>query len=72
MRFQLPEGVRCGIALSYDLEMCAGYQPDGVNHGRIIPEVQAYTLTSAPWRRNMGLNSTSFSWGTGSSIRGIA
>ncbi len=44
MRVRLPEGVRCAIALSYDLEMCGGYQPDGVNHGRIIPEVQAYTL----------------------------
>lgn len=44
MKVRLPEGVRCAIALSYDLEMCAGYQPDGVNHGRIIPEVQAYTL----------------------------
>ena len=44
MRVRLPEGVRCAIALSYDLEMCGGYQPDGINHGRIIPEVQAYTL----------------------------
>ncbi len=44
MKVRLPEGVRCAIALSYDLEMCAGYQPDGVNHGRIIPEVQEYTL----------------------------
>jgi hypothetical protein len=30
---RLPAGVRCAIALSYDLEMCAGYQPDLVNHG---------------------------------------
>lgn len=44
MQVHLPKGVRCAIALSYDLEMCAGYQPDGVNHGRIIPEVQEYTL----------------------------
>jgi len=41
---RLPDGVRCAVALSYDLEMCAGYQPDGVNHGRIIPEIQKYTL----------------------------
>ena len=44
MYVRLPEGVRCAVALSYDLEMCAGYQPDGVNHGRLIPELQAYTL----------------------------
>ena len=44
MKLQLPPGVRCAIALSYDLEMCAGYAPDGINHGRIMPEVQAYTL----------------------------
>jgi peptidoglycan/xylan/chitin deacetylase (PgdA/CDA1 family) len=24
--------------------MCAGYAPDGVNHGRIMPALQAYTL----------------------------
>jgi peptidoglycan/xylan/chitin deacetylase (PgdA/CDA1 family) len=43
MRFALPDGVRCAVALSYDLEMCAGYQPDRVNHGRIMPEAQDYT-----------------------------
>jgi peptidoglycan/xylan/chitin deacetylase (PgdA/CDA1 family) len=41
---KLPEGVRCAIALSYDLEMCAGYAPDGINHGRIMPALQAYLL----------------------------
>lgn len=41
---RLPEGVRCAVALSYDLEMCAGYAPDGVNHGRIMPALQEYTL----------------------------
>jgi peptidoglycan/xylan/chitin deacetylase (PgdA/CDA1 family) len=44
VRVSLPDGVRCAVALSYDLEMCAGYQPDGVNHGRILPEVQKYAL----------------------------
>ncbi len=44
MHVQLPEGVRCAVALSYDLEMCAGYAPDGINHGRIMPAVQDYTL----------------------------
>jgi peptidoglycan/xylan/chitin deacetylase (PgdA/CDA1 family) len=32
------------VALSYDLEMCAGYAPDGINHGRLMPALQAYTL----------------------------
>ena len=44
IKVRLPEGVRCAVALSYDLEMCAGYAPDGVNHGRIMPAVQDYTL----------------------------
>jgi peptidoglycan/xylan/chitin deacetylase (PgdA/CDA1 family) len=42
IHLELPEGVRCAVALSYDLEMCAGYSPDGVNHGRIMPAVQNY------------------------------
>jgi hypothetical protein len=53
LRTNLPEGIRCAIALSYDLEMCAGYAPDGINHGRIIPPVQQYTLdlckTATEW-----------------------
>ncbi len=44
MRITLPPDVRCAIALSYDLEMCAGYAPDLINHGHIIPEIQQYTL----------------------------
>jgi peptidoglycan/xylan/chitin deacetylase (PgdA/CDA1 family) len=40
----LPADVRCAIALSYDLEMCAGYQPDGINHGRIMPELKEYVV----------------------------
>jgi len=44
MNVRLPPGVRCAIALSYDLEMCAGYQPDLINHGRLMPELQEYTL----------------------------
>jgi peptidoglycan/xylan/chitin deacetylase (PgdA/CDA1 family) len=43
-RLTLPQGVRCAVALSYDLEMCAGYAPDGVNHGRLMPALQEYTL----------------------------
>ena len=39
-----PQGVRCAVALSYDLEMCAGYAPDGINHGRLMPALQSYTL----------------------------
>lgn len=40
----IPEGIQCILALSYDLEMCAGYSPDGINHGRIMPSLQEYTL----------------------------
>ena len=44
VRVALPEGVRCAVALSYDLEMCAGYSPTLVNHGRIMPPLREYTL----------------------------
>jgi peptidoglycan/xylan/chitin deacetylase (PgdA/CDA1 family) len=41
---KLPENVSCAVALSYDLEMCAGYSPQGVNHGHLMPALQTYTL----------------------------
>ena len=45
MNIELPGDVQCAVALSYDLEMCAGYSPSMVNHGHIIPDLQKYTLT---------------------------
>lgn len=65
MRVRLPEGVRCAIALSYDLEMCGGYQPDGVNHGRILPEVQAYTLDLCTVAESFGVQLHFFYVGNG-------
>ena len=44
VRVELPEGVRCAVALSYDLEMCAGYSPVLINHGRIMQPLRDYTL----------------------------
>ena len=44
VRVELPEGVRCAVALSYDLEMCAGYSPVLINHGRIMQPLREYTL----------------------------
>ena len=44
VRVALPQGVRCAVALSYDLEMCAGYSPTLINHGRIMPPLREYTL----------------------------
>lgn len=43
MNLKIP-GKSCLIALSYDLEMCAGYSPTLTNHGRIMPDLQKYTL----------------------------
>jgi peptidoglycan/xylan/chitin deacetylase (PgdA/CDA1 family) len=39
---ELPKGIRCAVALSYDLEMCAGYVQDGINHGHIMQPVRDY------------------------------
>ena len=44
VRVEFAEGVRCVVALSYDLEMCAGYSPVSINHGRIMAPVQEYAL----------------------------
>ena len=65
MRVCLPDNIRCAIALSYDLEMCAGYQPDGVNHGRIIPEVQDYTLSLCDVAETFGTKLHFFHVGNG-------
>jgi peptidoglycan/xylan/chitin deacetylase (PgdA/CDA1 family) len=65
MRVRLPEGVRCAIALSYDLEMCGGYQPDNVNHGRILPEVQAYALDLCGVAESFGVRLHFFFVGNG-------
>lgn len=43
MNLKIPDG-QCWVGLSYDLEMCAGYSPTMTNHGRIIPDLQKYTL----------------------------
>ncbi len=40
----LPEGVRCAIALTYDTDMAAGYAPDGICHGRTMPQLKDYML----------------------------
>ena len=45
VRVELPPGTRCAVALSYDLEMCAGYSPVSINHGRIMPALRDYTLS---------------------------
>jgi len=39
---ELPKGIRCAVAISYDLEMCAGYSQDGINHGHIMQPVREY------------------------------
>jgi peptidoglycan/xylan/chitin deacetylase (PgdA/CDA1 family) len=45
VRVELPPGARCAVALSYDLEMCAGYSPVYINHGRIMSALRDYTLS---------------------------
>lgn len=42
---ELPEGVRCVVALTYDTDMAAGYSPDGICHGRTAPFLQNYIFT---------------------------
>lgn len=44
LKIKLPNNVRCALALTYDVEMCAGYSPDGINHGRLGPFLMKYML----------------------------
>ena len=45
--------------------MCAGYQPDRINHGRIIPEAQAYTLNLCDVAEDYGVKLHFFYVGNG-------
>lgn len=65
MKIRLPEDVRCAIALSYDLEMCGGYQPDNVNHGRLFPELQEYALDLCGVAEDFGVRLHFFYVGNG-------
>lgn len=40
----IPEPYRCAVSFTYDLEMCMGYSPVGINNGRIIEPVQQYSI----------------------------
>lgn len=62
---ELPLGVRCAVALSYDLEMCAGYAPDGINHGRIMPAVRDYAFKLCDTAEKHGLKLQFFHVGNG-------
>ena len=61
----LPDGVRCAVALSYDLEMCAGYSPVYVNHGRIMPAIRDYTLDLCRTAEQFGVQLQFFYVGNG-------
>ena len=65
IRVELPDGIRCAIALSYDLEMCAGYSPVLVNHGRIMPPLRDYTLDLCATAEEFGVQLQFFYVGNG-------
>ncbi|HJN39105.1 MAG TPA: polysaccharide deacetylase family protein [Chloroflexota bacterium] len=65
VRVELPDGVRCAVALSYDLEMCAGYSPVLVNHGRIMPPLRNYTLGLCATAEEFGVRLQFFYVGNG-------
>ena len=65
VQINLPDGVRCAVALSYDLEMCAGYSPVFINHGRIMPPVRDYTLDLCATAEEFGARLQFFYVGNG-------
>lgn len=63
-----PSNVRCVVALSYDLEMCGGYQPgkDPLRaHGRIELSLQHYTLELCSIAEKYGVKLQFFVLGNG-------
>ena len=56
VRVELPEGARCAVTLSYDLEMCAGYSPVMINHGRIMRSLRDYTLRLCETAEDFGIS----------------
>ena len=72
VRVDLPADARCAVALSYDLEMCAGYSPVGVNHGRIMPPLQEYTLALCDTAERFDVQLHFFHVGNGLEVDDIA
>jgi len=65
IRVQLPEGVCCAVALSYDTDMAAGYSPDGICHGRTAPFLKEYMLKLCDTAEKFGVQLHFFQIGNG-------
>ena len=66
VRIEMPEGIRCAIALTYDTDMAGGYAPpDGVCHGRTMPALQRYMLRLCDTAERFGVRLQFFQIGNG-------
>jgi peptidoglycan/xylan/chitin deacetylase (PgdA/CDA1 family) len=65
VRVEMPEGIRCAIALTYDTDMAGGYAPDLVCHGRTMPALQDYILRLCDTAQSFGVRLQFFQIGNG-------
>jgi peptidoglycan/xylan/chitin deacetylase (PgdA/CDA1 family) len=65
VRIEMPEGVRCAIALTYDTDMAGGYAPDLICHGHTMPALQEYILRLCDTAERFGVRLQFFQIGNG-------
>jgi len=65
IRIEMPEGIRCAIALTYDTDMAGGYAPDLICHGRTMPALQEYILKLCDTAEKFGVHLQFFQIGNG-------
>jgi peptidoglycan/xylan/chitin deacetylase (PgdA/CDA1 family) len=65
IRIEMPEGIRCAIALTYDTDMAGGYAPDLVCHGHTMPALQEYILKLCDTAEKFGVHLQFFQIGNG-------
>ena len=65
VRIEMPEGMRCAIALTYDTDMAGGYAPDLICHGHTMPALQEYILRLCDTAEKFGVRLQFFQIGNG-------
>jgi len=65
IRIEMPEGIRCAIALTYDTDMAGGYAPDLICHSHTMPALQEYILKLCDTAEKFGVHLQFFQIGNG-------
>ncbi|UCH34909.1 MAG: polysaccharide deacetylase family protein [Armatimonadota bacterium] len=65
VQIEMPEGIRCAIALTYDTDMAGGYAPDLICHGCTMPALQDYMFRLCNTAEQHGVRLHFFQIGNG-------